>query len=525
MTEATDRQRLDQLLNALVEMISGNFSVRLPVAAVEDVWDGIHSAINITAEELGRRAEAHYELSRHLRAVFDAMPDAAIVLSPEGNIRALNPTAARLLEQSAAHLIGRPVRLIFDDEATVGRLCELTSGQGQARFETRLRNARGAGFPVLLYARAAGEPGPQQELVLVVRDLTEERRAQAALRWSEQRFRSIFEQGSVGMTICDGEGRLVKTNAAFQRLLGYSEEELGGVHLRDLLHPDDRPLLDARIAHKVLGPLPESEKRYLHRDGRGIPVRVSPAWMHDPELGWYGASVIADITEQRRMEELRRQVTQSVVMAQEEERGRVAQELHDALGQLLTSLAVQIRSVEELSHERGIRQRLSKVRGLAEAIIGEVSRLAYALRPPALDDLGLAAALEELATDTTQVHGIAVDLHVRGGATEVRLPAAAEAALYRIVQESLTNVAKHAGASSASITLEVTTASARLIVEDDGRGFHLDSQTGLAKASRGLGLAGIRERARLLGGQATFESRPGKGSAVYVTLPMMEHSA
>jgi two-component system sensor histidine kinase UhpB len=174
------------------------------------------------------------------------------------------------------------------------------------------------------------------------------------------------------------------------------------------------------------------------------------------------------------------------------------------------------------------RARLDSLRDITAATLDEVRKLARGLRPSVLDDLGLAAALEHFAAEYTHAHRIAVDV-VAPDLALARLPAEVETALYRIVQEALTNVLKHAAAKAVSLVVRrelggpPSSSGVHLTVEDDGRGFDSDAllqAPGWASAGKGLGLVDIRERAALLNGSVTLESRPGSGTTVHVYIPL-----
>jgi signal transduction histidine kinase len=229
-----------------------------------------------------------------------------------------------------------------------------------------------------------------------------------------------------------------------------------------------------------------------------------------------------DTSERSRHAALQKRLVEGIVRAQEEERQRISRELHDAIGQLLTALSVQVKAIESRPEAAPLRAELDHVRQVTEQAIAETSQLAHRLRPPALDDLGFVAALEGYVRSFSRVHGIATDVAVRGMSGGARLPPAVETALYRTAQEALTNVAKHAAAVTASVVIDRGPDRVRMVVDDDGRGFALDPETGLAKDGGGLGLAGMRERAQLLGGQVEVETRPGVGTTISLTLPLTE---
>jgi signal transduction histidine kinase len=206
----------------------------------------------------------------------------------------------------------------------------------------------------------------------------------------------------------------------------------------------------------------------------------------------------------------RRETLRRVVDAQEHERRRIARELHDETGQALTSVLLGLRLIEEVSPD--VRTAVSELRETITAAIQELRALAVELRPKALDDFGLGAAIERLADTYSRRTGIVIDVHV--ASLGDRLPEDVETALYRIVQESLTNVAKHAGAATASVTVHRRPCAVTAVVEDDGGGFDP------AAITTGLGLTSIRERAELVSGTVRVESRPGVGTTIAVEVPL-----
>ncbi|HWI63287.1 MAG TPA: sensor histidine kinase [Symbiobacteriaceae bacterium] len=201
----------------------------------------------------------------------------------------------------------------------------------------------------------------------------------------------------------------------------------------------------------------------------------------------------------------RTELLQKVLTAQEEERGRISRELHDEIGQALTGLIVGLkvlRTPEDAQH----------LRDVAAETLDSVRRLSRDLRPAVLDDIGLVAALRRYTEDFARLHGIEGSLQVVGSEA-TRLAPAVETTLYRVVQEALTNVARHSGARHFGVVLDLRGPTAQAIVEDDGRGF----DPGEPKA--GMGLVSMSERAALVGGSVTIESRPGGGATVYVKVP------
>jgi len=218
--------------------------------------------------------------------------------------------------------------------------------------------------------------------------------------------------------------------------------------------------------------------------------------------------------ERAEREQLRSQLLEKVIAAQEEERRRIARELHDETGQALTSLMVRLQMMNELCANPELKTQVEGLRQLAAQTLEGVHNLSVELRPSVLDDLGLTAALERYIQEYRRHTAVEVDLVVLG--LEERLPAPMETALYRIVQESLTNIARHAQAETASVLLERRPDRVRAIIEDDGVGFDPLA----ANNGERLGLYGMRERAELLNGQLTIESSPGQGATIYIEVPL-----
>jgi signal transduction histidine kinase len=219
------------------------------------------------------------------------------------------------------------------------------------------------------------------------------------------------------------------------------------------------------------------------------------------------AAVAVDLSER-----VARDVVQRVVAAQEVERRRLARELHDETGQTLTSILLGLKSVEEKADDASTREAIAELGRQVASAMQDVRRIALELRPKVLDDYGLVSALERLATSFQSQTGIAVDLEAR--LSEGRLPTEVETALYRIVQEGLTNMAKHAEPSRASVLVTPKHGSVLVVLEDDGRGFDPANRGG------GLGLEGMRERVELLEGRMTVESRAGAGTTLVVEVPV-----
>ena len=255
----------------------------------------------------------------------------------------------------------------------------------------------------------------------------------------------------------------------------------------------------------------------LERERDQLEVRVRE---RTAELSEANRALQAEMAQRQRAEEAHREVLRRLVAAEETERGRVSRELHDRLGQDLTALKLGL----QILRKRGacvapLRKSLSKLETLADSLMRDLHRLAWELRPAALDDFGLELALRRYANEWAALSGLAVDFDSQG-ATAQRLGREVETTLYRVAREALTNVFRHAKAKRVSILLQRRADHVSLIVEDDGRGFDAAAML-RAPASQGkLGLLGMQERAMLAGGSAQIESSPGAGTTVLVRMPL-----
>jgi len=208
-------------------------------------------------------------------------------------------------------------------------------------------------------------------------------------------------------------------------------------------------------------------------------------------------------------ERVTRHAVRALLEGQELERRRLARELHDETGQALASILLGLKSLERDLGEEPV----ARIRELVGSALSDVRRLTVELRPPALDDFGLAAALDRLASIITERSGLLID--VNAGVPAGMLSPEHETAIYRIVQEALTNIVKHAGAKRVSIVVAASGGSVRAVIEDDGSGFRVGSVREDA-----LGLAGMRERAGLLGGRLDVDSAPGSGTTIVAEVPV-----
>jgi signal transduction histidine kinase len=290
------------------------------------------------------------------------------------------------------------------------------------------------------------------------------------------------------------------------------------------VHADDRAAVhDAMRRCLSEGSLLDIEFRAQRQDGSTRWVRATgraPAFTSDRRDTIHG--VIADIEPRKRAEVERAHLLRRLAQAQEEERRRIARELHDQVGQSVTGLSLGLKGLETAlsatDDGADLRERVHWLQGLTGAIGRDIHRAALDLRPTALDDLGLYGAVRTYAEDWSERFGIAIDVQILGD--KGRLSPEIETGVYRIVQEALTNVLKHASAHNVSVLFERKDSQLRLIIEDNGRGIDLQSAAGAEQGAPRLGLSGIRERLALMGGAMTLESSPGAGTTLFIHIPI-----
>ena len=391
-------------------------------------------------------------------------------------------------------------------------------------------------------------------------DITAKKLAEEQLLQSETRLRLIVENViDYGIFTMHPDGRIDHWNPGAERMFGYAEEEIVGRPVSVLFTPEDRAagmdqeeLRQARETGRASDDrwhLRKNGSRFfasgmttLLRDAQGAVlgyVKVSrdlterKQWeealqeAHNAlelrveerteQLAAANRSLDAQLQERRIAEEQIRGLLGRIISVQEDERRRIARDLHDHIGQQIVGLRLKLESLEQTpGADPGLAARCDEAQNHIARLDRDLDFFTWELRPAALDDLGLVVALGNFLNEWSSTFGVAAEFH-SVGLEDQRLPFDVETNLYRIVQEALNNVYKHARASSVSLILERRGAQVALIVEDDGQGFDAGALTD--RRDKGLGLVGMRERAALAGGTVEIESTPGQGTTVFVRVP------
>ena len=359
--------------------------------------------------------------------------------------------------------------------------------------------------------------GDPERMLGIAVDITERKLAEE----SKERFRSVFECSAVGMALVGHDGRWAQVNRALCDILGYSEQELLATNFQSLTHPDDVEA-DLFYAQKVFtGQLRfyHMEKRYIHKQGHVVWVTLTASAVPDASgKVSYGIAQVQDITARknaeatlRRDQEELHSLAGRLITVQEEERKRIARDLHDDLSQRLALLCVDLDLLRHgMAGSTEAARELERIRREIEQLVLDVRRLSHNEHHPQLD-LGLQHGVASFCNDFSRQHGVTVKLIPEGDSKQI--PEVVCFTLFRVFQEAMSNVAKHSGADRVTVTINVSGDRAVLRVTDQGRGFVIGNHGG-------LGLISMRERLRLVGGTMRVNSSPFQGTEVEVVVPI-----
>jgi PAS domain S-box-containing protein len=478
--------------------------------------------------ERKRAEEALAESEERFRSLVENISVGIYRTTPDGRILMANPALVRMLGYTSfEELASRDLELEgFATGYPRRAFREQVEREGEVKdFASAWERRDGAVVFVRETARAVrASDGRVLCYDGIVEDITERSRAVKALGESEARFRAVFENAAIGIALVDMHGHPVESNPALQRMLGYNKTELAQMAFSNFTHPDD-----AKASRDLFAELCEGkrdryqlEKRYYRKDGQIVWAQLTESLVRnqngEPQ---YAIGMVEDITERKRASETLRQLSGRLLRLQDEERRRIARELHDTTGQSLAGLAMNLTLVKDSAPDLSPKARacLSESLELAEECSREIRTLAYLLHPPLLEEVGLGSALRWFIDGYTQRTGIEVDREIPPQLG--RLSGDVELALYRVVQEGLTNIHLHSGSKKAQVSLKCRPDQAVLTISDEGRGLPpglLERGGGLG-AKLGVGISGMRERIRQLGGQ--FEIISGSnGTTLSAIVPL-----
>lgn len=348
----------------------------------------------------------------------------------------------------------------------------------------------------------------------ILQDITERKRAEEALRESEEKFRNVFRDAGVGMVLVSPEGRFLAANKTFCDCIGYTEEELLQKTVESITFPEDWPAFSEKLGETLTDGhgFQWFEKRCLHKSGRIVYTENSASVIRSREgVPQYLVGQVLDITERKAAEKAISGMARKLVETQEQERARIARELHDDINQRLAMLAVELEQLQDDPSE--VRSRLQELRTRTIEISNGVQALSHDLHSSQLEYLGAVAGIKSWCEEFSHRQGIQVDFRQDVRST---LPEEIGLCLFRVLQEALHNAVKHSGMKRIEVQLQEEPGEIHLIIKDLGKGFAIET----ARHGRGLGLTSMQERVRLVNGMIDIQSKPMGGTTIHLRVPL-----
>jgi PAS domain S-box-containing protein len=504
---ATARRRLQRLRARLGRAeLAGDPRLRTALDELTESLDSLSPAfaeISSANEELAEAHLAASEQARHYQELFRLAPDAYVVTDDHAVIRELNAAAEKQLGRARHFLIGKPLVSLVA-AADVNRFLSCLAALCERRAPLRdqpMRLGADPGWDAAISATAGLDP-EDGEIHWILRDVTEQRRGERALRASDARSRAALELAFDGMLETDAEGRIVSANAALRRMFGYGPDDLEG-----------RTMDVIGLSRDALAKIAEGSVREsvgVRRDGSRFPIQISARGTRGEEESPIVSTTVRDLSVQRGLESRLRAATAATAMAEERERQRLAADLHDDIGQMLSLAGIKLGMLSSASGPDARRLR-EEVAELVTRTHRRTESLMFQLSPPILRDMGLTAAVEWLAEDLGKSYGLRVHVEHDG---EPALDEATRITAFRSLRELLINAARHAHTKDVAVKLAREGDHLGTSVEDRGVGFDWSSHT------PGFGLASVRERVEALGGHFEVDSEVGGGTRVHFVLAL-----
>ena len=457
------------------------------------------------------------------RSIVEGAPNAMLAVDADGKIVLVNTRTEEVFGYTRAELVGSDVEMLLPETLRAkypGHLQQFLAnptvrpmGAGQELFG---RRKDGSQVPLEIGLNLIRTPEGQFVLASIV-DITERLAAEAMLREGEKRMTLAADAAHLGMWVWDAPDTFMWTSAKWKAIHGYApNEDIRFGALIERVHPDDRDAVERAVTnsfndqssfylqHRIV--LPDGTVRWISKNGR-----VERA-ANNERLRLLGVCI--DITERKEVEAAAREVSGRLITAQEDERRRIARDLHDDLNQRLAMLSVETDLLGRMDNAPRAQIIINDIATRVKDLSSEVHKLSYQLHPAKLDQLGLVPASRSFCREVTRQYGVPIEFThdpvPRDLDSDVAL------CLYRLIQEGLQNMLKHSRATRAHVELRMEEDELRLLVSDNGRGF--DPRA--TNHNAGLGLLGMRERVRLVRGRIVLHSAPGEGTRIEVNVPL-----
>ena len=489
----------------------------------EKLVEGV--VIDITQRKLAE--EKLKESEERYHSLVEQASDGILVADYQGNIIELNSALCSMFGYTREEIMMKKTPSFIDPEDLKSKpfRFDLLSRVASVLQERRAIRKDGNIFDIEMNTKLLGEG----KTLSIIRDISERKKAEEQLREKESNFRSLVDTAPDATVIVDEKGIIQFANLQAVKLLGYTKAELTGMAVEMLMpqsaHHRHKTYRQQYIKNPHTRPMGSGRDLIaVRKDGVEIPVEISLASFRSEEESLITAS-LRDITQRKKAEkELEesyhsvRRLTEHLQNIREEERTHIAREIHDELGQQLTVMMMDVASLDKKvgTENIAVKRKIKELMEMLENTVKTVRKISSELRPSILDDLRLSAAMESHLKEFEKRSGIGT--YLAAPIKELKLTNQVKNALFRIFQESLTNVARHSGAKKVSVQLEIKNNKIVLMIKDDGAGF--DEKKAAAK--RTLGVLGMKERAAVIGGEYIISGEPGKGTTILVSVPLPE---
>jgi PAS domain S-box-containing protein len=477
-------------------------------------------------------AQEYWDSRTLLAAIVDSSDDAIIAKDLNGVVMSWNKGAERMYGYKKEEMIGKPLTLLAPPDRAdeiPAILTRISRGERVEHFESVRVTKDGRHLRVSITISPIHDDGKIIGASAIARDITTIDRTRRALQESQSTADALFQSAAQGIFIVDRSGRIVMANPATGRMFGYSPNELIGQPIEILIparlhgtHGGHRDRYFAEPQSRPMGLGLDLQAR--RKDGSEFYAEISLSHFQSAQ-GTLAVAFVTDISKRRADEQALRQQREDLrtlagrlMSAQDDERRRIARDLHDDLSQQLAHLAIDI---GKLASKPSAREAVPELRPLqlrAAEAAETVRRISHELHPSILDDIGLEAAIEQYCDDFEKRTGIATEFFSRDVPESIRAETASS--VYHIAQEALRNVAKHSKTESVLVRLESSAGLVRLTIKDNGVGLPADQ----SEARKGIGMAAMRERAHLINASLSIQSQPGAGTEVIIEVPVTARS-
>jgi PAS domain S-box-containing protein len=503
--------------------IVGAIELTLDITERKQAEEELRNARHKLEQRVEERTAELVEANEELKQLFQTVTDAIILFDAKTRkFIDVNKAALTLYGYSREEFLKlRHKDITAEPENSDVSIRQTLEGK-LVRIPVRYHKKKdGAIFPVEISASVFTLRN-RKVLCGVIRDITERKRVEESLHEREQIMKAILAASPMGIGLV--HNRILDwTNSAMNRIWGYEEGFLLGKSTK-MLYPDaeeyERVGRDfySEIEEKGVG---QVETRWVTKDGKEIRCYIQGSPLDPSDLSKGVIVAAMDITERKRAEDLVRNLSQMLMQAQERERQMISYELHDSIAQNLSKLKIDCNLIFDdqpaISHE--LKVKMEKYSDLIDQTITVVRNLAYDLRPPLLDEMGLVKAIEIYCEEFSENSGLKVDFQ-SAGIHKLIFDSSAEIHLYRLVQEGLNNIRKHAHATQATIKIMGASPNVILRIEDDGKGFDVKARELALDKEKRLGIRSMKERVNLLGGQMTIHSRLMEGTKIFIKYPI-----